>query len=166
MTDAELDTDDEEEALGPSLAYPPLYVLRTADHCPACGKAQHVYALGCAAFQDAEERYLIKQFHFLRLIRSVPEELTALLKQKCPSFFLDRAEDGEPPYLMNHCGCGARLDDDLLHGDVGAAFWPDTPEGYGYLTLFLLPIDEPIPVESSWMLGGGEYLSVAQAEAW
>jgi hypothetical protein len=31
---------------------------------------------------------------------------------------------------------------------------------------FLLPIDEPIPVESSYMLGGGEYLDLDQAEAW
>ena len=29
-------------------------------------------------------------------------------------------------YLMNHCRCDVRLDDDHLHGDVGAAFWPDT----------------------------------------
>ena len=32
---------------------------------------------------------------------------------------------------MNHCKCGARLDDDYVSGDVGAAFWPDTPDGYG-----------------------------------
>jgi hypothetical protein len=45
-----------------------------------------------------------------------------------------------------------------VSGDVGAAFWPDTPEGYRELfALFRLPIDEPIAVESSYMLGGGEY---------
>ena len=40
---------------------------------------------------------------------------------------------------MNHCQCGAKLDDDYLHGDVGAAFWPDTPEGYEEFKLFRLP---------------------------
>ena len=46
---------DEDEELGPSLAIPPLYVLRTAARCPECGKAKHVYTLGCAAFHDAED---------------------------------------------------------------------------------------------------------------
>ena len=84
------------------------------------------------------------------------------LKRKCPSFYLDREAEGEPPYLMNHCRCGARLDDDYVSGDVGAAFWPDTPDGYGDFKLHLLTIDEPIPVECSFMLGGGEYLDFSR----
>ena len=67
---------------------------------------------------------------------------------------------------MNHCGCGAKLDDEFLHGDVGAAFCPDTPEGYGQLMLFRLQITQDIPVECSYALGGGEYLSFATAGAW
>ena len=98
--------------------------------------------------------------------RSVPGSLLALLKSKCPSYYLDQEEGDERPYLMNHCRCGAKLDDDYVQGDIGAAFWPDTPEGYGDFKLFLLPIDEPIPVESSWMLGGGEYLDVDNAKPW
>lgn len=68
---------------------------------------------------------------------------------------------------MNHCRCGARLDDDYVSGDVGAAFWPDSPDGYRELfTLFRLPLDKPVLVESSYMLGGGEYLDLDQAETW
>ena len=167
MTETLPDADeDEDEALGPSMAYPPLYVLRSAARCPECGRAQHVYALGCAAFQDAQDSRPVEDFHFLRRIGSVPEELTALLKKNCPSFFLDREEGDARPYLMNHCRCGARLDDDYVSGDVGAAFWPDTPEGYGDFRLFRLPIEEAIPVESSYILGGGEYLSFDRAELW
>lgn len=100
MTDAELEDEylDEEEVLGPSLAVPPLYVLRTAIGCPQCRKAVPVYALGSTAFQDAEERHLIEEFHFLNFVRSVPAELTALLNVKCPSYFLDR-EDGDMPRI-------------------------------------------------------------------
>ena len=168
MTDATPTVDDDggDEHLGLSLAVPPLYVLRTAVRCPDCGKALHVFALGCAAFHDAEEGYLIKEFHFLNFVRSVPEELTALLKAKCPSYFVDQKDGREEPYLMNHCPCGATLDDDFLHGDVGDAFVPDTPDGYGLLTLFRLPIAEAMPVTCSYAIGGGEYLSLAHAEAW
>jgi len=149
-----------------SWAYPPLYVLRTADRCPECGQAMHVYTLGCAAFQDAEDRKPIEDFHFLSRISRLPRRVLRLLKRKCPGYSLDREAEGQTPYLMNHCRCGARLDDDYVNGDVGAAFWPDTPEGYGDFRLFRLPIEEAIPVESSTMLGGGEYLSFDRAELW
>jgi hypothetical protein len=49
---------------------------------------------------------------------------------------------------------------------VGAAFWPDTPKGYAAFRLFRLPVVEPLPVECSYTIGGGEYLNFAQAEAW
>ena len=165
MIDAANDDDDDEEPLGPSLALPPLYLLRAANRCPECGEALHVYTLGCAAFHDAEDREPLEQFHFLRAIRSVPEQMLNLLKARCPSFYLDHADDGEPSYLMNHCRCGAKLDDDQVHGDVGVAFWPDTLSGFARLRLFRLPIAEAIPVECSYILGGGEYLSFDNAEA-
>jgi hypothetical protein len=157
---------DEEEDLGPSLAVPPLYVLRTGCRCPECGKANYVYTLGCTAFHDAEEGSMVEAFHFLRLIRSVPEAVTELLKEKCPHYFLDQEHRSERRYLMNHCRCEARLDDDLLHGDVGAPFWPDTADGFGYIKLFRLPIAEAILIECSYAIDGGDYLNVAQAEVW
>jgi hypothetical protein len=168
MTEAANDDDyEEEEDYGPSLAYPPLYVLRTAARCPECGEALHVYAIGCTAFRDAEDGgEPIDQFHFLHHLRSLPEPLLALLKAKAPGFYPDQAGGEGTPYLTNHCPCGARLDDEHLHGDVGAAFWPDTEEGYGGFRLFRLPVEEPIPVECSLTIGGGEYLNFAQAEAW
>ncbi len=163
MSEAEEDY-DEQEAPRPSLAIPPLYVLRVADHCPVCGAAQHVYTLGCAAYQDADfgSDDPIEEFHFLRQIESVPSLVLRVLKHKCPSFYLDRAKPKETPYLMNHCRCGAKLDEDWVSGDVGAAFMPDTPDGYKGFKLHRLSIDEPIPVESSYALGGGEYLDFSQ----
>ncbi len=160
------DDDYEEEALGPSLAMPPLYMLRTVARCPECGRAQHVYMLGCVAFHDAEDLRPIEDFHFLRLIHSVPEPVLSLLKDRCPGYYFDHTEEAEPPYLMNHCQCGARLDDDYLNGDIGAAFMPGTPEGYEDFELFLLPIDEAVPVECSCMLGGGEYLAFDHVKPW
>jgi hypothetical protein len=118
--------------------------------------------LGCAAFHDPEESRPRAVFHFLNYVRSVPDEVLRLLRIKCPSFHPDRTDDDETPYLMNHCRCGAKLDDDFVCGDVGAAFWPDTPGGYRAFRLRQLPIDEPIPVESSYMLGGGEYLDYSR----
>jgi hypothetical protein len=159
---------DEDEKPGPSLAYPPLYVLRAVTYCPECGQTQHVYSLGCAAYNDAEdgEAEPIYDFHFLRCTESVPDRVMRLLKARCPGFYLDQEERGGRPYLMNHCRCGARLDDDFVSGDVGAAFWPATPDGYGDLKLFLLPVEDAIPIESNYMLGGGENLNLDDAEPW
>jgi hypothetical protein len=167
MSDQVADEDeyeDEDDDLGPSLALPPLYVLRVVDHCPECRKAQHVYTLGSAAFRDAQEGYQIDDFHFLRLIRSVPENVLKLIKAKCPGYFLDREERSPERYLMNHCPCAAKLDDDYLHGDVGAAFWPDTPDGFRQIKVSKLPIDEALPIECSYELGGDEYLDFDQAD--
>lgn len=157
---------DDDEPLGPSLAIPPLYVVRSACRCPECGQAQHVYMLGCAAFHDAEDRHPIEEFHFLRRVGSVPPPLLALLKAKLPRFYADRTEDDETPYLMNHCPCEAKLDDYFVCGDVGAAFWPDTPKGYASLKLLELPAEEQIPIECSCMVGGGEYLKFANTWTW
>jgi len=71
-----------------------------------------------------------------------------------PHYYLDRENGADRPYLMNHCRCGAKLDDDLLHGDIGAPLWPDTADGFGYIKLFRLPIAEAIPVECSFAIGG------------
>jgi hypothetical protein len=90
------DYDDEDD--GPSLAIPPLYVLRTAVTCPECGQSQHAYALGCAAYQDAEDGgEPIDDFHFLSRIESVPEPVLALLTANAPRFTLDHTEEGETP---------------------------------------------------------------------
>ena len=157
---------DEDRELGPSLALPPLYVLSSAVYCPECGQAQHVYTLGCAAFHDAEESRPVDQFHFLNRIESIPQPILALLKAKVPSYYPDRTEEREPLYLMNHCRCGAKLDDDFVSGDVGAAFWPDTPEGFGDLRLLRLPVEGPIPIRCSSAIGGGEYLDFTKTWAW
>jgi hypothetical protein len=167
MTETEENYDEVEDfEQWPTLAISPLYVLRTAVRCPQCRKAMHVYTLGCAGFRHADDSRPVGEFHFLRMISSVPEDVLTLLRARCPSYFLDREEESGEPYLMNHCQCGAKLDDDFLHGDVGAAFWPDTPDGYGHFKLFRLPIDGAIPIESSSMLGGDEYLDFDQAEVW
>jgi hypothetical protein len=49
-------------------------------------------------------------------------------------------------------------------GRLRSGFWSNatrTP-----FRLFRLPVAEPLPVECSYTIGGGEYLNFAQAEAW
>jgi hypothetical protein len=167
MTEKTPDNDNyEEEESGPSLAIPPLYVLRAATLCPKCSKAMHVYALGCADFHHAGDLGPVEIFHFLSLIRSMPEPVLDLLKAKCPSFFIDQDDGDDGRYLMNHCDCGARLDDDYLHGDFGAAFVPDTEEGYEDFKLFRLPVEEAIPIECCCAVVGGDYLDTEHAAPW
>jgi hypothetical protein len=155
----------EEGGPGLSLAMPPLYVLRTVERCPECGRPLQVYALGCAAFQNAEDDTPLEEFHFLHHVRGLPARVLAILSAQCRGYRLDETGAGGA-YLINHCPCGARLDDEFLHGDVGAAFWPATPEGFRRLRLYLLPIREAVPIDSSYTLGGGENLDFAHAESW
>lgn len=150
---------------GKSLALPPIYVLHVAKSCPKCGERRDVYALGCAAFLDAEGGVSMQVFHFLSHVRQLPGPVLRLLKG-CAGYFPDRAAEGEPAYLMNHCRCGARFDDDELHGHVGVAFWPGTPGGYRRIKPFQLLITEPIPIECSCAVGGGEYLCLEKAALW
>ena len=97
----EATNDDNYEDYGPSLAYPPLYVLRAAVYCPECGQAQHVYTLGCESYRHAEDGgEPIDQFHFLNRIENVPTALLDLLRAKLPGYYLDHTRSGEPPYLM------------------------------------------------------------------
>jgi hypothetical protein len=158
---------DKEDAFGSTLAVPPLYVLRTIERCPRCGMAQNVYAFGGNGFYEAEDGFPTPVFRILCFVRSVPDQVLDLLKAHCPSLYLDHAEDREPPYLMNHCGCGTRLDDDYLHGKSGAAFWPRTLAGYGHIKPILLPIRGAIALECSYSGAGGcHYLDVRRAETW
>ena len=68
---------------------------------------------------------------------------------------MDYDEESDTRCLMNHWPCGAALPEDYLHGDVGAAFWPDTPAGYRRFRVFHLDTDASIPVVSAWTIGGG-----------
>ena len=164
--DEEEDAYDDEGVLDASLAIPPVYVLRTVERCPECAQPLHVYALGCAAFHDAEELSPTEVFHFLHHIRMLPDHVIAVLKAKCRGYRFDAPDQEDDAYLINHCPCGARLDDEFLHGDVGAAFWPDTPAGFEQLDLFRLPIEAAFAIDSSFTIGGGEYLDEAAVSPW
>ena len=159
MAKAFIDDDNKGDAedTGPSLARS-LSVLRTATRCPECGRPTRVYALGCDSYKDAEYLEFLEQFHFLHHIRSLPADFLLQLRTICPGYRLDTGKDSKT-WLMNHCGCGARLSDDYLHGDVGAAFNPGTPEGFAYIKIIRRFNAPDLPVESSWTLGGGEYLT-------
>lgn len=165
MAIEELDHGRGKRAPRKSLAIPPIYVLRVAKSCSNCGARRDVYALGCAAFQDAEGGFSIEVFHFLSHVRKLPDPVLRLLKG-CAGYFPDHAAEGEPPYLMNHCRCSARFDDDELHGHVGAAFRPGTPGGYRRIKPFQLLILKPIPIECSYATGGGDYLGLEKAALW
>jgi hypothetical protein len=157
---------DHDAAAESSLAVPPLYVLRAAERCPKCRQALHVFALGCDAFVDAEEHEAIEAFHLLTFVRHLPDRLLRILATKCTGYYFDHSDSQEAPYLMNHCRCGAQLDDATLHWDVGGAFCPDTPEGYDTIKLSRLPIDTPIAIECSYTIGGGQYLDTEAVKPW
>lgn len=158
------DAEDEWE-VQPSRAIPPVYLLRCPERCPECGTVFHVYALAAAAFYDGYDDDTFADFTLLTHIRSLPASVTDLLKRHCPSFRFGSQEGMEVQEMLNHCACGAMLNDHDTQGDVGAAFFPISTFEARNIKLYRLPIDEPFPLECSWSIGIGDVLGSDQAEA-
>src|SRR5262249_37721608 len=94
-SEPEYGDDGEEPEIYPTLALPPIYLLRTAGRCPECGRAMHVHTLGCHAWRPHDDPRPIEVFHFLHQIERVPEEVIAMLKAKCPGYTFDTTREGE-----------------------------------------------------------------------
>jgi hypothetical protein len=67
---------------------------------------------------------------------------------------------------MNHCGCGAQLGDDYLHGHRRAVFALRHQSEYAHMVLFRLPLAEPVPIRCAAPVVIGHYPRVAQVFAW
>src|SRR4051794_9475893 len=100
---------EDDEELKPSLAIPPLYVLRGRQRCSACGWLTSVYALSCAAFRDGKRHATMEKFHILNFIGSIPKPILKMLEAKCHGYYTDRMDASNAPYLMNHCRCETRI---------------------------------------------------------
>jgi hypothetical protein len=61
---------------------------------------------------------------------------------------------------MNHCPCGAKLTDDRLHREIGAAFYPTSPEACGGIVVRRLLVHDNILITCSWNVGLGDMLDL------
>ena len=111
-----------------SKAIPPLYLLRAGERCPSCGEATNVYTLAASGLYDALDADTFADFIVITSVEYLPPRLLKLFQDRCPDWYFDREGSGAP-YLMNHCrACSGKLSDHYIHGDVGAAFFPTSPE--------------------------------------
>jgi Domain of unknown function (DUF5710) len=118
--------DDPELAFGQSLESP-LCVLEATTVCWQCGAVTPVIAIGGylpPEDYDPEEG----QFVVLCQVRHLPAKVAAHLATRYPSYRLDRSSTVSCSYFMNHCDCGACLEDFDLHLEPGTVFFPVTQE--------------------------------------
>jgi hypothetical protein len=151
------------------IAYPPLYVLRAGEWCPACGEGTNAYALLAAALYERSEDDTFPGPLLLNHVERLPKRILALLAGRCPGWRFDREDDSsEPPYLMNHCWhCDAKLTDCYTHGEPGSAFCPASLEEGWNISVFLLPVEAAVPLVCSWSAGGlTEWLALDEAQEW
>lgn len=152
-----------------SWAKPPLCVVKSSQCCPECGTAAPVYTLACPALYDPGERHTFEKFMVITHVTYIPNDILTLLEERCPTWRFDTEGPIEPSYLMNHCRCGAKLDDGCLHGDYGGAFLPQSWREARKIRLLSLPSAggrEKIPLVCEWVLGLGRFLDFGQAEPW
>jgi hypothetical protein len=135
MTEFALEDEyDDDDEPGPTLARPPVSVLRTATYCPECGRTTRVYGLGCAGYKHADFDKVVNDFFFLHHVESLPDDLILILRTICPGYRLD--------------------------GEVGAPFFPAIPDEFKHIKIIRrIPLEGDFPIKSSCTVGGGEYLT-------
>jgi hypothetical protein len=67
---------------------------------------------------------------------------------------------------MNHCRCGAKLEDDSLHLVPGAAFTPQSKSERRIPQLFILPFEQELPITASYTQGSQRLVTGLKPRPW
>jgi hypothetical protein len=160
-----------------STAHPPLYLLRTTDSCPGCGKPTPVYALLASSFYDGYERGTYDNA-ILEYIERLPKPFLRRLQERCPTWGFDREDSSVTryamnpgaTYLINHCQhCEVPLPDFYLFGEPGSPFFPTDEDECENIGVYLLPEEEDISLVAASIVDAGgltDWLNYDNAKPW
>lgn len=98
----------------------PLFVVEAKTTCKICQERIPVLALATELLDHNGEPYICT---FLQ-VEEVPADVASLLESAYPFFKKDFSIAAESRCLLNHCPCGAVLDDWDLHEEPGGSFYP------------------------------------------
>jgi hypothetical protein len=139
-----------EPASGPEATLiAPVFMITSETFCDHCGGIAPVIALAASGVERHETGTRIDRFVVACWITWLSPSLVAALAERASSFFLDWTSSGSC-YYLNHCSCGAGLDDFDLHEEPDGAFFPMEAEACGGMRLITLPAMADLTVAGSW----------------
>ena len=100
----------------------PLFVAEAKTICWSCGEKIPVVALATEMLDENGEPYICT----LLEVEEIPSDLILLFRTHYQHFRKCFSQAGV--CIMNHCRCGASLEDWYLHNEPGGSFFPLSPE--------------------------------------
>lgn len=98
----------------------PLFMVEAKTTCRICQERIPVLALATEMLDSNGEPYICTLPH----VEEVPADVASLLENAYPLFKKDFSIATDSRCLLNHCPCGAVLEDWDLHEEPGGSFYP------------------------------------------
>ncbi|WP_157654310.1 hypothetical protein [Burkholderia ubonensis] len=159
----------------PHYVAPHFYIAQNHQSCWRCGEISPVYCLAstgdylerCLDYDDEDQpieavEWSIAEYGsfvgtFIGNMTVVNGTVRRLIKERCPSYYLDHSKMADSSYYMNHCAeCDAKFGDFFIHSEPGGAFFP-VSEGEAEL-IRLMKIDLPLLVQGSGSVSSPDML--------
>lgn len=105
---------------------PIIYLVQSWDRCYRCKDITSVFCLAADGLVDHETGSNFNGFFRFHEVTYIEDDLKEILKERCPSYYLDYTKMSNSSYFVNHCKCGAKLGDFYLHNEPGSPFWPQS----------------------------------------
>lgn len=122
---------------------PPVYLASSHTNCWKCSQNTRVF---CLAHKDSDSGIIT----FVSSLADIPEELSAILKEKAPTYYMDYTRWSENHYYVNHCECGAKLGDFFLHNEPDGPFFIMSEAELDQVAMSDLNLKEAIKIKSGY----------------
>ncbi|MCZ6690352.1 MAG: hypothetical protein O7H41_12170 [Planctomycetota bacterium] len=133
---------------------PPVYLVHSSMTCWKCGAPQVVVAIAAHNVEGLEDTVSV-----FSEVTSLPKELLAHMRKRCPTYRLRYSRTAEMRYFANTCGsCAALFGDFYLHSEPGGAFFPDSEEAAARMSVEVLPVRGEIRIAGWLGTGLGEII--------
>jgi len=102
----------------------PVFVAESRASCGSCKNETPVIALAVEMLDETGEPYLT----LLHALEELPPDMSNLLGSYYPFFKKGLSKFEARECMMNHCRCGALLEDFVLQSEPDESFFPTSPE--------------------------------------
>lgn len=128
----------------------PVFLVTSDTLCTRCHEIAPVVALAASGVERHETGTTIDGFAVCCWMTWLSPPLADVLSERAPSFVLDWCVADGSCYYLNHCACGAVLDEFDLHEEPESEFFPMEPEACASMRLIPLPSLDDLSVAGSW----------------